>query len=163
MTGSGASSLMTIETDASSSTNRPDISFRAGSTEWLLIKTRGTNAGRVTLQTSGSNAGLMIVDALLYRDSSGVLRTSGSLTVDSVFKHSGSTLGFFGGTPATKQTFAAYTTDAESTAYTGIDNAQVGSVYASVSNLNALRVGYENLRAMCDDMRSKLQATTLVA
>jgi hypothetical protein len=112
MTGSGSSSLLTLETDASSSTNRPNVSIRSGSTEWLGVTTKGTNAGRVTLGSGGANAGLMIVDALLYRDSASVLRTSGSLTVDATFKHSGTSLGFFNKTPTTQQTGGASTAGA---------------------------------------------------
>lgn len=59
-------------------------------------------------------------------------------------------------------TLNAYTTDAESGAYTGIDNAQAGTVYATVADLNALRTAYENLRAMVDDLRTKLQTTGIV-
>lgn len=50
------------------------------------------------------------------------------------------------------RTVAAYTTDAESAAYTGIDNLQVGSVYAQLADLNSLRVAYENLRASYDGL-----------
>jgi hypothetical protein len=68
-------------------------------------------------------------------------------------------LGFFGVTPVarpgaytqtystTSRTHAAYARDNESAAYTGIDNLQVGNVYAAVADLNALRVAYENLQA----------------
>jgi hypothetical protein len=59
-------------------------------------------------------------------------------------------------TTATR-TVNAYTTDAESSAYTGIDNAQGGTVYATVADLNSLRVAYENLRASYDNL---LQVTT---
>jgi len=37
--------------------------------------------------------------------------------------------------------------DDESAAFTGIDNAQVGEVYAQLADLNALRAAYEDLRA----------------
>ncbi len=49
------------------------------------------------------------------------------------------------------RTLSAYTADAESTAYTGIDNAQAGTPYAQLTDLNALRVAYENLRAFVED------------
>lgn len=49
------------------------------------------------------------------------------------------------------RTLSAYTPDAESSAYTGIDNAQGGSVYATLADLNALRVAVENLRAFTED------------
>lgn len=49
-------------------------------------------------------------------------------------------------------TLASYTADDESGAYTGIDNAQAGTVYATVADLNALRTAYENLRALTEDL-----------
>lgn len=72
-------------------------------------------------------------------------------------------LAFWGATPVVQPsaltqtystadaTFSAYTADNESAAYTGIDNAQGGTVYATVADLNALRVAYENLRAFAED------------
>jgi hypothetical protein len=74
-------------------------------------------------------------------------------------------IGFFNVTPQARpaaytQTFStasrtmnAYTSDPESGAYTGIDNAQVGTVYATVADLNTLRVAYENLRAMSENVQ----------
>lgn len=50
------------------------------------------------------------------------------------------------------KTLSAYTPDDESAAYTGIDNAQAGTVYATVADLNALRTAYENLRALTEDL-----------
>ena len=50
------------------------------------------------------------------------------------------------------KTLAAYTADTESSAYTGIDNAQGGTPYAQLTDLNALRVAYENLRAFTEDL-----------
>lgn len=73
-------------------------------------------------------------------------------------------IGFFGATPASRpsaytQTYAtaartvnAYTTDTESVAYTGIDNAQVGTPYAQLTDVNNLRTAYENLRASHDNL-----------
>jgi len=50
------------------------------------------------------------------------------------------------------KTLSAYTPDAESGAYTGIDNAQGGTPYAAVADVNALRVAVENLRALGEDL-----------
>ena len=73
-------------------------------------------------------------------------------------------VGFHGVTPAAQpaaltqtystadRTLSAYTADNESGAYTGIDNLQAGTVYATVADLNALRVAYENLRAFTEDL-----------
>ncbi len=72
-------------------------------------------------------------------------------------------LGFFGVAAAARpaaytQTYStasrtvnAYTTDDESGAYTGIDNTQAGTVYAQLTDLNALRTAYETLRASYDN------------
>jgi hypothetical protein len=53
--------------------------------------------------------------------------------------------------------------DDESAAYTGQDNAQVGSVYAKSVDLNALRVGYEDLRGVVNDALAVLRAQGLMA
>jgi hypothetical protein len=57
------------------------------------------------------------------------------------------------------RTLSAYTADNESSAYTGIDNAQAGTVYAQLTDLNALRVAYENLRAFTEDIAQMLNAS----
>tara|TARA_Y100000310_G_scaffold260879_1_gene270000 strand:- start:1073 stop:1669 length:597 start_codon:yes stop_codon:yes gene_type:complete len=49
-------------------------------------------------------------------------------------------------------TLAAYTPDDESGAYTGIDNLQGGTVYATNANLTALKDAYENLRGLTEDL-----------
>jgi hypothetical protein len=79
-------------------------------------------------------------------------------------------LGFFGVTPVAQpaaytqtystadRTLGAYTADDESVAYTGIDNAQGGTPYAQVTDLNALRTAYENLRAFTEDAVAMLNA-----
>jgi len=74
----------------------------------------------------------------------------------------GNKISFYNQTPIIQQSFIAYTADNESGAYTGIDNLQVGSVYAQLTDLNALRVAYENLRVAYEDLKTKLVATTLV-
>jgi len=56
------------------------------------------------------------------------------------------------------RTISAYTADSESSTYTGIDNAQGGSVYAQLADLNALRTAYENLRALAEDTTQALNA-----
>lgn len=45
-----------------------------------------------------------------------------------------------------------YTPSDQSASYTGIDNTQVGDVYAQVSELEALRGAYENLRGSFDNV-----------
>jgi hypothetical protein len=83
-------------------------------------------------------------------------------TGDPVIGISGGNVGFFGAAVAAKQTLNSYTSDGEGSAYTGISTGLVGLVYASVADLNQLRVAYETLRASYDDLRTKLQTTTLV-
>jgi hypothetical protein len=55
-------------------------------------------------------------------------------------------------------TLAAYTSDPESGAYPGIDNLQVGDVYARVSDMNLFRVAYENLRASHESLMAFVNA-----
>ena len=50
------------------------------------------------------------------------------------------------------RTFSAYTSDPEGSAYTGIDNLQLGTPYAQLADLNALRVAYETLRVHAEDI-----------
>lgn len=53
---------------------------------------------------------------------------------------------------------AAYTADDESAAYTGIATGVGGTPYAAVTDLNALRVAYENLRAQVESIRTNATA-----
>lgn len=69
-------------------------------------------------------------------------------------------IGFFGGTPASQQTLAAYTANNQSAAYTATPLALINA--ATLADLNILRVAYENLRVMVEDHRTKDVATTLV-
>lgn len=89
--------------------------------------------------------------------------TTGALNIGTDLNHDGTKIGFFTIAPVTRataytqtyatadKTFSAYASDPESGAYTGIDNAQGGSVYATVADLNALRVAYETLRVHTED------------
>jgi hypothetical protein len=72
-------------------------------------------------------------------------------------------IGFWNATPVVQQVTNAYTSDGEGTAYTGIDNAQAGTPYAQLTDLNQLRVAYETLRASYDDLLTKLKNTGIVA
>ncbi len=88
---------------------------------------------------------------------------SGSSTTDGTYQElltcRENKIGFFAGTPAVQQVLAAYTSDAESSAYTTTGS---GADIASKADLNALRTAYETLRAMCEDLRTKVLATTLL-
>ena len=72
-------------------------------------------------------------------------------------------LGFWNATPIVQPVTNAYISDGEGSAYTGIDNAQVGTVYAQLADLNTLRVAYETLRSSYDDLLTKLKTTGIVA
>lgn len=117
---------------------------------------------RWNVATDASRAGEMLYQV---QDSGGnrtvmTMRANGSAGM----------LSFFGATPVVRaaaltqtystadRTLSAYTPDDESAAYTGIDNAQAGTVYARLSDLNALRAAYENLRVFCEDVAQFLNA-----
>lgn len=55
-----------------------------------------------------------------------------------------------GATPS--RVLAAYTPNSQSSAYTGQDNAQGGTVYAKLTDLNLLRVAYQTLKASHDSL-----------
>lgn len=92
------------------------------------------------------------------------LTVRGSGTGGVQVSRSGGKLAFFGATLQSRaaaltqtystadRTLSAYTPDAESGAYTGIDNAQGGTPYAQLTDLNALRAAVENLRAFVEDL-----------
>lgn len=94
---------------------------------------------------------------------SGKISTSSEIEINGDLNHDGSNIGFYGVAPVARpaaytqtystadRTLNAYTSDPESSAYTGIDNLQAGTPYAQVTDLNALRVAYENLRAFVED------------
>lgn len=77
-------------------------------------------------------------------------------------KDASSSLGFFGLTPAAKQVMNPYTSDDESAAYSGIDNAQGGLVYAKHADISALRAAYENLRVYVEEAVNKIQVYGLL-
>jgi hypothetical protein len=79
-------------------------------------------------------------------------------------------LGFWGATPVGRpspytqvytvstKTLAAYTPIVESTAFIGVNNAQTGTTYAQVGDLNNLRAAYENLRQLTENVAQVLNA-----
>lgn len=85
-------------------------------------------------------------------------------------KIDGTGIGFFGVTPVARpaaytqtystadRTLSAYSPDAESSAYTGLDNTAAGTPYAQLADLNALRTAYENLRAFTEDLAQLVNA-----
>lgn len=79
-------------------------------------------------------------------------------------------LGFWGATPIARptpftQTYStadhtinAYTANAQTSAYSGIASGVGGTPYASLTDLNNLRLAYENLRALAEDIAQALNA-----
>lgn len=86
-----------------------------------------------------------------------------SITSGGDVKHLTTKFGFFNAAPVAQQTLAAYVSNPQSGAYVGIATGVVGTPYALVGDVNALRVAYENVRVAFEDIRTKLQGTTLVA
>jgi hypothetical protein len=100
--------------------------------------------------------------------------TEPALSVSGGMAQKGGTCGFFGKTPAAQpaaytQTFAtadrtidAYTADAETSVYTGdaggVATISAAANVAKLADLNALRVAYENLRALTEDTTKALNA-----
>jgi hypothetical protein len=105
-----------------------------------------------------------------FNGESGKLTLPGELEIDGDLNHDGTNVGFYNVTPIARpsaytqtystadKTLGAYTPDDESGSYTGIDNAQGGTPYAQVTDLNALRTAYENLRAFVEDAVQMLNA-----
>jgi hypothetical protein len=159
-----------------------NLSVRRVDSNRTEIMSLSGSSGQLSLPLTGSSAGLVLGgDVNLYRSAADTAKTDDSLHVGADFRHLGSNLGFYGGTAVAKpsaytqtyatadKTLSAYTSDPESSAYTGIDNTQAGTVYAKVADLNALRTAYDNLRvftedavAMLNSVVDDLQSLTLV-
>jgi hypothetical protein len=77
-----------------------------------------------------------------------------------VMNHASGKVGFYGGTPVTKQALASYTGAVRSSEYYATGDPE--NYAANVVDLNALRTAYENLRIAFEDLRYKMGLTTLV-
>ena len=122
----------------------------------LTISNAATGGGPV-IEATGDDAN---IDVTLRGKGTGGVQVS----------RSGGKLAFFGVTlqaraaaltqsyATAERTLSAYTADNEGTPYTGIDNAQAGTVYATVADLNALRAAVENLRGFTEDLAQFLNA-----
>lgn len=76
---------------------------------------------------------------------------------------SGGKIAFYGSTASVvQQVLISYTSNPQTIAYSGIATGTAGSPYAQVNDLNNLRLAVENLRQMCEDMRTKLRTSTIV-
>lgn len=119
-----------------------------------LLWDNSTNGAQLNNFAAGTYKNFEIDGSPLYLNSN----SGGDLNLNKI----GGKLSFFGGTAVGIQTLNAYVTNMQSSSYTGINNTQVGTVYAQVTDLNNLRLAYENLRSMVDDLRTKFKNTTLI-
>ena len=152
--------IQRIEAVVSTAATGGTVGFGVGQTFYAETATDGTNQQQALIASSwidATNATRKAKLALSAYD------TAARLGLEIEASGAAAMIGFFGGATAVQQVLAAYTSDGEGAAYTGIDNAQAGTVYATVVDLNQLRVAYETLRASYDDLRTKLQTSTLVA
>jgi len=152
----GAARNIGVQRQTTSDTGGNNLLLTAGS---ATVAATNKNGGSLRLRPglcTGSGYGQVQIYGCLGPG-------SGSSTTDGTYQElltcRENKIGFFGGTPAIQQTLAAYTSDSESSAYTTTGS---GSDIASKNDLNALRAAYETLRVMCEDLRAKLLATTLV-
>lgn len=79
-------------------------------------------------------------------------------------------LGFWGAAPVVQpgpyvqsystadRTISAYSPSVQAAAFSGLDSAQAGAVYARAADLNALRASYENLRGFAEDVAQTLNS-----
>ena len=134
--------------------------FGVGQSFYAETATNGTNQQQGLISTSWIDATNATRKAKM---SLSAYDTAARLGIEIEADGTAVKIGLFGGTTAIQQVLNAYTSDGEGSAYSGLDNLQVGNVYASLTDLNQLRVAYETLRASYDDLRTKLQTSTLVA
>lgn len=123
--------------------NGAELEVRAtGSSQIATLRgttTRLKSAGAIEF-VNGSNVRGMVVD--FSTGAIGVFnKASSPATLPAAYTQTFATAA---------RTMPAYTPDDESAGYTGQDNAQPGSVYAKYVDLEALRVAYENLRAIVE-------------
>lgn len=134
-----------------------------------LTQTTGTAPMTVASTTKVTNLNADKVDGFDFDQDvrAGQNVRFGDLEIDGALNHDGSTAGFFGVTPASRasaytqtystadKTLSAYTSDNESGSYSavaaGADTVNLADT-ASLTDLNALRTAYENLRAFTEDL-----------
>jgi len=121
-----------------------DVTSNAAASTWVLQSR--VDSGSYATRFSVTDGGIM------------------TFSGDFVQSSSGAKVGFFGTSPVVRtnaytltyatgaRTLNSYTSDGEGSAYTGIDNTQVGTPYAQVSDLNLLRAAYETLRTSYDNL-----------
>jgi hypothetical protein len=109
--------------------------------------------GIISLTTSGFAASSLVLTAGSGLTGGGDLTASRSFAIDFAQEYAWTNVQNF--SLGINLPLAAYVSDTEGVAYTGINNAEAGTPYAQVSDLNALRVAYENLRVMVEDLRTQ--------
>lgn len=136
------------------------VNTDGGLSVWMQSSSNSRNVGRLLWQYTDKTDATRITEGSLTAYYTSTERKAMRWSANS----GGPTLAFYNGTPVAKaaaytqtystadRTLSAYTADNESAAYTGIDNAQAGTVYAQLTDLNALRTAYENLRAFVEDL-----------
>lgn len=118
-------------------------------------------------QTNVANLYALALTSVLTQVGSNIVYQA--TTSGAVVGYSGGNLGFFGAAGTTKGTFTqtystadptlnAYASDPESGVYTGLATGLGGAPYASVTNLESLRVAYENLRGLTEDLAQFVNA-----
>ena len=133
-----------------------------GSGANLLLDLQTTNSAVVTSRFNVNNLGGFYAGShSTFKDGANII--FGSATGTQIGSATTQKIGIWGVTPIVQPVTNAYTSNSQGSAYTGIDNLQVGSVYAQLSDLNLLRVAYDNLRASYDNLLTKLKTTGIVA
>ena len=134
----------------------------------LVVRGASSQTGSLTEWRNSSNTALTTIDkdgklSVFAGFVDGVNIVVGSSSGTKIGTATTQKLAFWNSAPVTQPATNAYTSDSEGSAYSGIDNAQGGTVYAQLTDLNALRVAYETLRASYDDLLTKIKTTGLVA
>ena len=132
------------------STGRASMQFIASQ-----IWTDANQGAQIRFDTTPNNSAAKETALTIHNDK--------RLQIEGDLDHNGDLIGFRGTTPVTIHTYTqtytsanrvldAYTADSQGSAYTGLATGQGGTPYAKLTDLNALRVAYENLAAMCLDL-----------
>ena len=128
------------------------------------------SAGKIWVSdgASGSPIIAFLGEATLgfYLHAATKLGLKGNFYLDGDFEQiTGEAFGVLGATPITQKAAINLAADgsADVVAPTGIDNAQVGNVYAQVSELATLTTEYNDLRATVTDLRTKFESLRDVA
>ena len=163
-------SLQNLGLIASGAGNTP-LNLTSGAlTAGAISGTTGAFTSTLDVDSTATLAALTLEGDSAFSD--GVDIAVGTTAGTKIGTDTSQKLGFFNAPPVIQpgsytqtystadKTLNAYTPDSEGSAYTGIDNAQAGTVYAQLTDLNALRVAYENLRGFAEDLAGVVNAHT---